>query len=287
MTATAVRPAETLTPSEPPEARGPRRRLRELHVHLALLAALVAIALLPSLIATHDPLALDGRPFTAPGGTYWFGTDEIGRDLYSRVVHGLQISFLSAALAVLVALVLGALVGVLSGLRPGGVLDRVLSVLTEAVMAIPAVLLALAAITAYGRGAYIAAVAIGVAEATGFARLVRGLMLQSQSLVFVEAARTCGTSPFRVLVRHVIPTVYHPVLSYTAMHFGLAMLAIGSLSYLGFGEAPPSPEWGVLISGGQKYLVHAWWVALIPGIALTAVVVLLNRIANLLQEGRS
>lgn len=263
-----------------------RRRLRELHVHLFLLGVLVLVALFPGVAATHDPLALDGLPFQPPSGSFWFGTDEIGRDLWSRVVHGLRISFFSAALAVLVALVLGSVVGIASGVRPGGVLDRLLSILTEAVMAVPAVLLALAAITAYGRGAYIAAVAIGIAEATGFARLVRGLVIQAQTLGYVEAARTCGTRPWRILTRHVVPAVYPPVLSYTAMHFGLAMLAIGSLSYLGFGEAPPSPEWGVLISGGQKYLVHAWWVAIIPGLALTAVVVLLNRIAYLLQENR-
>ncbi|WP_028474848.1 ABC transporter permease [Nocardioides alkalitolerans] len=275
----------TPTPGKPaPRAR--RRRFRELHVHLLLLAALVVAALLPELVTRHDPFELDGLPFVPPNGEFWFGTDEIGRDLYSRVMHGLQISFFSAALAVLVGVVLGSVVGVLSGLRPGGVLDRVLGILTEAVMAVPAVLLALAAITAYGRGAYIAAIAIGIGEATGFARLVRGLVIQSQTLVFVEAARTCGAGPLRVLVRHVVPSVYHPVLSYTAMQFGLAMLAIGSLSYLGFGEAPPSPEWGVLIAGGQKYLVHAWWVAIIPGLALTAVVVLLNRIAFLMQENR-
>lgn len=268
--------------AEPPRRR--RRRLKEIHVHLLLLAALVVIAVFPTLVATHDPFELDGIPFTSPNGTHFFGTDEIGRDLYSRVVHGLQISLFSATLAVVVALVLGSIVGVLSGLRPGSWLDRVLGVGTEAVMAVPAVLLALAVITTYGRGAFVAAIAIGLGEATGFARLVRGVVIQSSTFTFVEAARTCGAGPIRTITRHIVPNVFHPVLSYTALQFGLALLAIGSLSYLGFGEAPPSPEWGVLIAGGQKYLAHAWWVAIIPGLALTAVVVLLNRIAYLLQE---
>jgi peptide/nickel transport system permease protein len=270
--------------ADPPVGRRRRRRVREPHVLLVVLAFLVVIAIFPGLVTWHDPYELDGLPFSAPGGDFWFGTDEIGRDLFSRVVHGLQISLFSSLLAVAVALAGGAIIGVLSGLRPGGLLDRVLGILTEAIMAIPAVLLALAVITTYGRGAFVAAIAIGIGEATGFARLIRGCVIQSGTLTYVEAARTCGAGPLRVITRHIIPSIYHPVLSYTALHFGLAMLAIGSLSYLGFGEAPPSAEWGVLIAGGQKYLAHAWWVAIIPGLALTAVVVLLSRIAYLLQE---
>ncbi|MGB3441454.1 MAG: ABC transporter permease [Actinophytocola sp.] len=285
MTDTITTPIAEEVPVRPaaaPRRRG--RRVRELHVLLVVLAFLVLVAVVPSLVTWHDPYELDGLPFTAPDGEFWFGTDEIGRDLFSRVVHGLRISLFSSLLAVAVALAGGAVIGVLSGLAPGGLLDRVLGVLTEAIMAIPAVLLALAVITTYGRGAFVAAVAIGIGEATGFARLIRGCVIQSGTLTYVEAARTCGAGPLRVITRHIIPSIYHPVLSYTALHFGLAMLAIGSLSYLGFGEAPPSAEWGVLIAGGQKYLAHAWWVAIIPGLALTAVVVLLSRIAYLLQE---
>jgi peptide/nickel transport system permease protein len=272
---------------ERPAAARRGRRVSELHVHLVLLALLVFVAVFPGLATWHDPYELDGLPFSSPGGDFWFGTDEIGRDLFSRVVHGLRISLFSSLLAIAVALAGGLVVGVLSGLRPGGLLDRVLGVLCEAVMAIPAVLLALAVITTYGRGAFVAAVAIGIGESTGFARLIRGCVIRAGTLTYVEAARTCGAGPLRVITRHVIPSVYHPVLSYTALHFGLAMLAIGSLSYLGFGEAPPSAEWGVLIASGQRYLSHAWWVAIIPGLALTAVVVLLSRIAYLLQEDRA
>lgn len=284
-----LRPADPAGPDVPVVKPGGdvhrrRWRFKELNILLTLFGVVVLVAVFPSLIATHDPFELDGRPFTPPGGEFWFGTDEIGRDLYSRVVHGLQISLFSAALAVAVALALGLLVGVVSGLRPGGWLDRLLSIGTEAVMAVPSVLLALAVITSYGRGAYIAAIAIGIGEATGFARLVRGVVIQSSTFTFVEAARTCGAGSFRTVTRHILPNVFGPVLAYTALNFGLALLAIGSLSYLGFGEAPPSPEWGVLIADGQKYLAHAWWVAIIPGLALTAVVVLLNRIAYLLQE---
>lgn len=279
--------AAVAAPVEDAPPRRRRWRLRERHVLLALLGFLVLVAIFPGLVTWHDPYELDGLPFTAPDGDFWFGTDEIGRDLYSRVVHGLRISLFSSLLAVAVALAGGAVIGVLSGLRPGGLLDRVLGVLTEAIMAIPAVLLALAVITTYGRGAFVAAVAIGIGEATGFARLIRGCVIQAGTLTYVEAARTCGAGPFRVITRHIVPSIASPVLSYTALHFGLSMLAIGSLSYLGFGEAPPSAEWGVLIAGGQKYLAHAWWVAIIPGLALTAVVVLLSRIAYLLQEDHS
>jgi peptide/nickel transport system permease protein len=258
-------------------------RIREIHVLLLVLVFVIVVALFPQVFRRHDPYALLGASFAPPSGQYWFGTDEIGRDLYARVVQGLQVSLFSAALAVVIALVAGSVIGILCGVRPRSPVDRVLTVITESVMAIPSMLLALAVITTYGRGAYIAAVAIGVGESMGFARLVRGLVIRSGTLTYVEAARTCGARPLRVVRRHTIPSIVHPVLAYTALQFGLALLAIGALSYLGFGDRPPSPAWGVLIADGQQYLATAWWVAVIPGIMLTLLVVLLNRIAYLLH----
>ena len=261
-------------------------RQAELTVHALVFTFLVFVALVPAAVRTHPPLELVGDPFVAPGGAHWLGTDEIGRDLYSRIVHGLGISLASAALAVAVGLVLGAAIGIPSGYRRGGVVDSVLGRFTESVMAIPSILFTLAVITTFGRGTFVAAIAIGISEAPGFARLIRGSVIHASSLTYVEAARTCGASPGRVTGRHVVPAILPPLLSYTALHFGVAMLAIGAVSYLGFGEEPPSPEWGVLIATGQKYLTHAWWVALTPGIALAVVVILLNRISYLLQERR-
>lgn len=258
----------------------------ELAVHTAVFALLALIGILPNLVATHPPLELVADPFVAPSAANWLGTDEIGRDLYSRIVHGLGISLASAALAVVVGLALGAAVGIVSGYRRGGLVDNVLSRLTESVMAIPSILFTLAVITTFGRGTFVAAIAIGISEAPGFARLIRGGVIHASSLTYVEAARTCGAGSWRVTFRHVVPAIMPPLLSYTALHFGVAMLAIGSISYLGFGQEPPSPEWGVLIATGQKYLTHAWWVALMPGIVLAAVVILLNRISYLLQDRR-
>lgn len=261
-------------------------RQAELAVHTLVFAGLVLVAIYPSAVSTHPPFELVAEPFLPPGGDHLLGTDEIGRDLYSRIVHGLGISLASAVLAVLVGLVLGAAIGIPSGYRRGGWLDSALSRLTESVMAIPSILFTLAVITTFGRGTFVAAVAIGISEAPGFARLIRGSVIHASSLTYVEAARSCGASPLRVTVRHVIPAILPPLLSYTALHVGVAMLAIGAVSYLGFGEEPPSPEWGALIASGQKYLTHAWWVALTPGIVLAVVVILLNRIAYLVQERR-
>lgn len=277
-----------LSPSPLSSAPAPRRwrarRPTELSVLLTILGAVIVVGLVPGAVAPHDPFALVGRSFEPPSGTFILGTDEIGRDLASRIIHGLRISLLAGAAAVGVALLLGLVVGVLGGLRPGGVVDRVLGIGTEAVLAVPGVLFALAVITAYGRGAVIAGVAVGIAEAPGFARLVRGCVIQARTLTFVEAAATLGTGPRRIVTRHVLPRIMPPLLAYTALNFALALLMIGSLSYLGFGEAPPSPEWGVLIAGGQRYLTHAWWVATLPGVALALTVILLSRIAHLVQE---
>ncbi|GAA1996982.1 ABC transporter permease [Microbacterium ulmi] len=274
-------------PRVAPRLRPASARRTELVVHGAIFALLVVVAFFPAVVASHDPFELVGIPFEAPGPVHWFGTDEIGRDLFSRVVHGLPISLASAALAVVVAFALGLLVGIPAGLTRDSWLDRTLGGLTETAIAIPSVLLTLAIITTFGRGTLIAAVAIGIGEAPGFARLVRGCVIKVSALTFVEAARAGGARTPRIIVRHVIPAILPPLVSFTALQFGVAMLAIGAISYLGFGEAPPSPEWGVLIASGQKYIVHAWWVALIPGVVLSAVVILLNRAAYLLQGEKS
>ncbi|MGC5627431.1 ABC transporter permease [Georgenia sp. Z1344] len=264
--------------------RRPPRRSRELVVLLAVLVLLVVVAVFPAAFAPYDPLELAGPSLSPPDATHLLGTDEVGRDLLSRIIHGLQISLLAGAVAIGVALGAGLVVGVLSGLRPGGILDRVLGVVSESVLAVPAILLSLAVITAFGRGALVAGVAVGIAEAPGFARLIRGLVIQARTLTYVEAAVGLGTGPLRVITRHIVPRIAPPLAAYTALNVALALLAIGSLSYLGFGEAPPSPEWGVLISEGQRLLVHSWWVALLPGLALAATAVLLSRISHLLQE---
>ena len=249
MTDTITTPIAEEVPVRPaaaPRRRG--RRARELHVLLVVLAFLVLVAVVPSLVTWHDPYELDGLPFTAPDGEFWFGTDEIGRDLFSRVVHGLRISLFSLLLAVAVALAGGAVIGVLSGLAPGGLLDRVLGVLTEAIMAIPAVLLALAVITTYGRGAFVAAVAIGIGEATGFARLIRGCVIQSGTLTYVEAARTCGAGPLRVITRHIIPSTTTP--SCPTPHSTSDWPCSPSVRCpTSVSGCRPVGEWGVLIAG--------------------------------------
>ncbi|MGC5616556.1 ABC transporter permease [Georgenia sp. Z1491] len=261
-----------------------RRRSPELVVLLGLLGAVVLIALFPAALAPYDPLELAGPSLEPPGASFLLGTDEVGRDLLSRILHGLQISMFAGAVAIAVALGAGVLVGVVSGVRPGGVADRVLGVVSESVLAVPSILLSLAVITAFGRGALIAGIAVGIAEAPGFARLVRGQVIQARTLTYVEAAVGLGARPLRVITQHIVPRIAPPLMAYTALNFALALLAIGSLSYLGFGEAPPSPEWGVLISEGQRLLVHAWWVAILPGLALALTAILLSRIAHLLQE---
>lgn len=265
-------------------ARRLTARQVELAVLLALLALLIGVGLFPSLAATHDPLAVVDARFIPPGPAYVFGTDDIGRDLFSRVVYGLGISLSSAALAVVIGLVAGAVIGIVTGLNRGGIVDNLLSRVTEVFLAVPTILFTLAVITAMGRGTVIAAIAIGIAEVPGFARLIRGEVIRVSSFTFVEAARTYGTRYRRIVGLHIIPSIFPPVLSYTALHFGLAMLAIGSISYLGFGASPPSPEWGLMIAQGQRSMVYAWWVAIIPGVAFSLVVILVSRLSHRIQD---
>lgn len=253
-----------------------------------LAAAIVAFAVLtaiwPALFATHDPTATaPADRLLPPSGAHWFGTDELGRDLYSRVVHGSTLTIAATALAIGIALVAGLALGVLSGFL-GGASDAVIMRVVDVFLAIPGLLLALAIVTALGFGTIPVAVAVGIGIVPGFARTTRAEVLRVKTLPYVEAARAGGASWGRVLLTHVLPNSWGPVAVLAVLDFGAAILAVASLSFLGFGAAPPAAEWGTLISNGRNYLLTAPWVSLVPGLFVAAVVLSLNHLAKTLEE---
>ena len=227
--------------------------LRKPGFNLALLVVLFALfaALAPQVLTGFDPYATSpADKLVAPNAVHWFGTDELGRDLYTRVVYGARLSILAALLAVAIALVGGLGLGVLAGFA-GGRTDALLMRLVDVLLALPGLLLALAIVTAIGFGTVPVAVAVGVGILPGFARTTRGEVLRIKTLPYVEAARLGGASWVRTLWRHVLPNAWGPVAVLATLDFAAAILATAGLSFLGFGAAPPAADWGTMLANGR------------------------------------
>lgn len=253
---------------------------------LAILVIVVALlwAVAPGQFTSYDPITGVGADrLLAPGPDHIFGTDALGRDLFSRVVHGTAVSLAASAIAVAVGLVAGTLLGLLAGFLRGWVDDVVMRFM-DVLLAIPALLLSLALITALGFGTLNIAVAVGLASVASFSRVMRAEVLTVATATYIEAARSSGVRWPTILRRHVLPNALGPVLALSALEFGAALLAISALSFLGFGAPPPAPEWGSLVSGGRDYLAVAWWLTTLPGVVIVAVVLAANRVARALES---
>ncbi|MFG3292087.1 ABC transporter permease [Streptomyces sp. NPDC048179] len=249
----------------------------------AVLVLVVLASFRPDLFTAQDPLkGVPTENFRGPSGSHWFGTDELGRDVFSRVVHGAQLSLKATLIAVLVAFVVGGLLGVVAGFV-GRWVDDVLMRVVDVLLSIPALFLSLALVTALGYGTVKVAVAVGIASVASFARVARAEVLRVRQALFVEASRSCGARWYAVLGRHVLPNAAGPVVVLATLDFGSSILAVSALSFLGYGAPPPAPEWGTLISDGRNYLANAWWLTALPGLAIAATVLATNRIARALD----
>jgi peptide/nickel transport system permease protein len=269
----------------------PRMRFRrfaraEPFVTVCLLYFLVlaVCALTPALVAPFDPTSGQlGEVRQAPGPTHPFGTDALGRDVLSRVIHGSRISVEVGVLSTLLGVALGGVLGLVAGFA-GGIVDAVAMRLVDVMLAFPGVLLAMAIVAARGTGIGNLVIAIGIGSIPGYARLVRGQVLTVRTRPFVEAARAAGAGPLRLMVRHVVPNVVSPVVVLATVGFGFSLLAGSSLSFIGLGAQPPSPEWGAMLADGRSYLKDAWWIGTFPGLAIFLTVVAVNITGRWLRE---
>ncbi|MGW0836372.1 ABC transporter permease [Streptomyces prunicolor] len=284
-----ARPVEPSSDPGPAHRVDVRRVLRFLVRRPGLLLSVLLVVLVilasfwPGLFTSRDPLTgVPSQNFRGPSGAHWFGTDELGRDVFSRVVHGAQLSLKATLIAVAVAFVVGSLIGLVAGFV-GRWVDDVLMRFVDVLLSIPALFLSLALVTALGYGTVKVAVAVGIASVASFARVTRAEVLRVRQAVFVEASRACGTRWYAVLGRHVLPNAAGPVIVLATLDFGSAILAVSALSFLGYGAPPPAPEWGTLISDGRNYLANAWWLTALPGLAIAATVLATNRIARALD----
>jgi peptide/nickel transport system permease protein len=265
----------------PPTPMG-RWSLRRPGLVLSLLAlVLVGLAVVaPGLLTHRDPLlAVPAEIFSPPSSAHLFGTDELGRDLFARVVHGTALSLRAAVIAVAAALAVGGLLGLTAGFL-GGRIDDLLMRAMDVVLAIPAMFLALALVTALGPGPVNVALAVGLTGVAGFARVTRAQTLRIRTATYVEAATVAGVRRFTVLRRHVLPHTAGPVLALATLDLAGAILAVSALSFLGYGAVPPTPEWGALIAGGRNYLPVAWWYSTLPGLTVTITVLAVNRVGR-------
>lgn len=271
------------------EDRGRRIRhtlLRRPGLHLAVIYVLLAIvsAFAPFLFTSRDPYATEpADKLQPPSLDQIFGTDELGRDLFSRMVHGSAMSIEATLIAIGIAISAGLVIGAVSGFA-GRWVDAALMRFVDVLLAIPGLLLSLAIITALGFGTVNVAIAVGIGLTPGFARITRSEVLRIRTLPYVEAARGGGASWLRVILTHVVPNSWGPVVVLAVLDFGTAILAVSSLSFLGFGAPPPQSEWGSLIAGGRNYLITSPWLTLLPGIAVALMVLSLNHIAKTLEE---
>jgi peptide/nickel transport system permease protein len=253
-------------------------------VSLALLIGLVIVAILAPKIAPYDPIRMDYNAlYQPPNADHWLGTDQFGRDILSRILVGsrysLQLGFISVAIAAL----LGIPLGLVSGFY-GETVDSVLMRLMDIMLAFPGILLALVFVAILGPGLRNATIAVGIAAIPQYTRLVRGSILTAKEEVYVDAARVVGCSNTRILARHLLPNVVAPVIVLSTLSIAWAIVYGSSLSFLGLGAQPPSPEWGAMLSTGRGFLRAQWWIATFPGVAIMFTVLATNILGDGLRD---
>jgi peptide/nickel transport system permease protein len=251
---------------------------------VAVLTLLATVSILAPFLAPHDPLRQNlEQDLIASSSAHPLGTDKLGRDILSRTIYGGRISLLTGVAAVLLSLALGVAAGSLSGYF-GGWLDLLLMRLVDILMAFPGILLAIALTAVLGPGLNHVILALCLIGWTGYARLVRGEILSLREREFVQAARSLGCRPKRIIARHLIPNLLPPLLIQATFGLAAAIVAEGSLSFLGLGVEPPTPSWGSMLNDGRQFLLVAPHLTTYPGLALMITVLALNIVGDALQE---
>ncbi|MGB4779935.1 ABC transporter permease [Microbacterium sp.] len=247
------------------------------------LAVVIAWAVAPGLFTSYDPaVGIPADKFLAPSIPHLFGTDQLGRDQFARVVFGAQSSVLSALVAVVIGVVVGGAIGLLAGFF-GGWTDIGLARVVDVLLAIPSFLLAVVVVSSLGFQTINAAIATGVSAVAVFARVMRSEVIKTRKAVFVEASALQGGSRAHILFRHVLPNASRSVLTLAVLQFGLSILVIAGLAFLGYGDPPPASDWGLLISSGKDY-PRAPWLVLYPALVTVAAVLSVNRISRWLRK---
>jgi peptide/nickel transport system permease protein len=251
---------------------------------LAVLVALVLIALFTPLLTSQSPVTQDlGQRLQPPSARYWFGTDELGRDIYTRVLYGSRITLVIVGLVVVMVAPTGLLIGTAAGYL-GGWVDTVLMRVTDVFLAFPRLILALAFVSALGPGLENAIIAIACTAWPPYARVARAETLTIRNSDFIAAIRLQGAGPLRIVLGHVVPLCTSSLIVRVGFDMGGIILTAAGLGFLGLGAQPPAPEWGAMIASGRRFLLDQWWVATVPGIAILAVSLGFNLLGDGLRD---
>jgi peptide/nickel transport system permease protein len=261
------------------------RAHRSVTFGFALVALLFLVALLAPLISPHNPIAVstDDAYLRPLSRGHPLGTDELGRDLLSRVLWGARVSLPVAFVAVAVGLFAGGAIGLASGYW-GGIVDLLLMRFIDALLAFPGLILAIAIVAALGPGITNAMIAIGIVAIPVYARLVRALVLQLKQMEFITATRSLGATAPRLILRHLIPNLLNPIIVQVSLSAGFAILSEAILSFLGLGAQVPTPDWGVMINSGATFLANDPWLAIVPGAAISLTVYSFNFLGDSLRD---
>ena len=284
--ATVVDTLLRVAPASAPRAHALRRLLHRPSAAfgLAVIVFFVALALFAPLVAPYDPLATAWSAIRKPpSAAHWFGTDDIGRDVASRVIFGARASLLAGVVSVLISLSIGVPVGLLAGYA-GGKVDTLISRLTDALLACPFLILAIALAAFLGPSLTNAMIAIGISATPVFVRLTRGQTLAIKAEDFVLAARAIGNPPWRIALRHVLPNVVPALIVQATLAIAAAVIAEASLSFLGLGQQPPAPSWGSMLNTAKNYIDNAPWMAIWPGVSIFLLVLSFNLVGDGLRD---
>ncbi|OJY36106.1 MAG: diguanylate cyclase [Rhizobiales bacterium 65-9] len=279
-------PAASIAPPESPmrQAWKRLRRRKGAMIALGVLLIIIFAAIFAPLIAPYDPAKQSWTAVRkAPSALYWFGTDEVGRDMFSRVIYGARASLMAGVISVCIALGLGAPLGLLAGYM-GGWVDALISRFTDAMLACPFLILAIALAAFLGPSLTNAMIAIGVTATPIFVRLTRGQVLTVKVENYIEAARSIGNSQWRIATRHILPNILPQLMVQATVTIATAIIAEAALSFLGLGQQPPAPSWGSMLNVAQRFLTNAPWMAIFPGVAIFATVLSFNLFGDGLRD---
>lgn len=246
---------------------------------------LLLLSIMPSVFATHHPTRFQdpANRFQAPSAEHWFGTDNLGRDVYSRVIYGTRVTLSVAFQAVFFGAIIGITLGIVAGYY-GRWVDAIIMRVMDVLLAFPGILLALAIVSALGASLGNVVIAIAIFSVPTFARIVRGSTLVVRNLEYIEAIRALGARDAKIIFQHVLPNVLSPIIVQATLYIATAILIASGLSFLGLGAQPPSPEWGLMLSGGRDFIWNAIHVTLFPGLAIVFSVLAFNLLGDGLRD---
>jgi peptide/nickel transport system permease protein len=260
------------------------RRSKGAMIGLVIMVLLAIAAIFAPIISPYDPIKIDpAHSLYSPGSPYLFGTDQYGRDIFSRVIYGSRVSLVIGLISVGIAMVIGVTVGLVSGYY-GHWIDSILMRIIDVMLAFPGILLALAIVSILGPSVRNMMIAVGISAIPEYARLTRGSVLSAREALYVDAARVIGVPNRTILWRHLLPNVVTPIIVAATLGVGSAILTAAALSFLGLGAQPPQAEWGRMLSDGRAYLQSQWWISTFPGLAIMVAVLAMNMLGDGLRD---